>query len=221
MILRKAFELIFLVLAVNMPFLFLLGPFADYHYPGEHPELRSNIENIMRHRYRTPPNDSHNTGCFVYSDASGFTAYSEGNFGCAIVLWTYYERRGDLDAKFMLGIMQLNGKGFKDQEFFGAIRLRDAAVQGHEWAQNVLAMLFLKGRVVRQSDVDGLMWLTILASSRDKKLAAWAKHKKLNYVEKPYSIWSRVPSYSVAIADRAAESCLRFRTIDSCWLVDR
>ena len=133
----------------------------------------------------------------------------------------YHERRGDLDAKVMLGIMQLNGIVFKSQEFFGAISLRDAAIQGHELAQNVLAILFLKGEVVRQSDVDGLMWLTVLASSRDKELAVWAEHAKRAYVEKPYSLWSRVPSSSVAIADRAAENCLRFRNVDSCWLVSR
>ena len=73
-------------------------------------------------------------------------------------------KQGDARARFMVGLMYLQGRGGVPQDYAqAAVWFRLAADQGEASAQDMLGSMFAQGKGVRQDDVQAVKWYRLAA----------------------------------------------------------
>ncbi len=94
---------------------------------------------------------------------AGLAAYENGDYAAALDEWRPLADEGDLDARFYLGEMHLQGKGVTRDFKKAADWLGKAAKAGHPRAQGLLGGLYAVGLGVPQDFGMAYFWMIVAA----------------------------------------------------------
>jgi TPR repeat protein len=97
--------------------------------------------------------------------ASGFAAYSTGDYEKAYAEWAPLAEQGDAGSQFGLGLLYSNGWGVAQDDAAALKWYELAANQGHAEAQYNISVMYQNGWGVDQSDAEALKWLRLAAGN--------------------------------------------------------
>jgi TPR repeat protein len=97
----------------------------------------------------------------------GYRVFQTGDYATAIEEWRPLAEAGNIDAQYILGLMNLNGEGIP-QDYAKAIKwLHRAAKAGNADAQFSLANMYRKGKGVEQDHAKAITWYRRAAEAGD------------------------------------------------------
>lgn len=91
-------------------------------------------------------------------------AYTAGNYGEAVKLYSHLAEQGNADAQYHLGTLYAEGKGVSPDYKEAMKWFRKAAEQGNSLAQWKISLNYIEGRGIAQNHVLAHMWLNISAA---------------------------------------------------------
>lgn len=94
----------------------------------------------------------------------GQEAYRDGYFELAFRVFLIEAARGNVEARYRIGLMYANGEGVPRDDEDAVLSFRQAAEKGHARAQAHLGTMYFEGEGVTEDFVTGYAWVSVAAA---------------------------------------------------------
>lgn len=99
-----------------------------------------------------------NTDAFSADLASGLAAFDTKNFSMAYQLLAPLAAKGDAEALWRVGMMQMNGLGMVKNQPLGLENFIKAAEQNHAFAHHMIGVAYMSGEGVKKDIHQAIKW---------------------------------------------------------------